>query len=361
MNLSQKHDFEEDLRLASSNLVKRLSEIDLHELGISEYNIRYISTKLNNPSSNLGLYIDLLRLCFNSSDYSNISKKTLIDYGGGSGLFSLLAKALGVGTVIYNDIYDVSCRDVKIIADAIDLPLDGMICGEIDDVIANIQESGLKVDAICSFDVIEHIYDINGYLRKCANIPHSTRLRLVFGSGANGRNPIINYRLRKKHLVSEMHDREKKIGHKERDSLKSYFNLRKEIIRNNFNSLPEDILSKLASCTRGLRKEDILDVVLGYIQHGDIIYAPSDKTNTCDPLTGNWDEHIMNPSDISSALEQGGFDVEILPGFWRGGNSLRTRIVKNILNILIKYTGIISFAFSPYYVVKADKFFHSRY
>jgi len=37
-------------------------------------------------------------------------------------MLALLAKELGIGTVIYNDIYDVSCHDFKVISEAV--PLD---------------------------------------------------------------------------------------------------------------------------------------------------------------------------------------------------------------------------------------------
>ncbi|MBA7485996.1 hypothetical protein ES707_21548 [subsurface metagenome] len=58
-----------------------------------------------------------------------------LDYGSGSGMLYLLAKQLGIGTVVYNDIYDVSCHDAKIIAKSIGNEADYYVQGNIDDVI----------------------------------------------------------------------------------------------------------------------------------------------------------------------------------------------------------------------------------
>jgi hypothetical protein len=213
---------------------------------------------------------------------------------------------------------------------------------------------------MCSFDVIEHIYDINSYLKKCDEIPLSDfGLRLIFGSGANGKNPIINRRLRKKHIISENIDREKKFGHKERDTLKSFLTIRKEIIKDYSNSkkvdLSEEVINKLATQTRGLRKEDIEAEVNRYIEFKVVSIKPNDKTNTCDPLTGNWDEHIMNPKELASQLRKIGFHVLVLPGYWRGSNRLHVRLIKLTLNNFIRYSGSLGFLFSPYYLIMADK------
>jgi len=60
---------------------------------------------------------------------------------GGGGMLSFLAKEMGIGTVIYSDIYDISCRDVKLLSRSLELALDHVVCADIDGVISNLQRN----------------------------------------------------------------------------------------------------------------------------------------------------------------------------------------------------------------------------
>ena len=172
-------------------------------------------------------------------------------------------------------------------------------------------------------------------------------LKLIFGSGANGENPYINYRLRKKHYISEFKDREKKFGHKERDTLKGFYNLRKEIIFNYNSSISNSVIDELALRTRGLIKKDIEIQVEKYISDGVFPSMLVDKTNTCDPLTGNWDEHLMDKYHLAKILELNGFKTIVLSGKWRGGKNYFSRLVKILLNFFIIILVKIGYIFSP--------------
>jgi len=44
-------------------------------------------------------------------------------------------------------------------------------------------------------------------------------------------------------------------------------------------------------------------------------------TNTCDPYTGNWIEHLMNPYHLQETLIFNGFNAEVLPIYWGRGNN----------------------------------------
>ena len=79
---------------------------------------------------------------------------------------SFLAKEIGIGKVIYNDIYDISCDDVKVLSSHLRLPIDYIVHGGIDELISFSNQIDTPVDALVSYDVIEHIYDIYGFLGK---------------------------------------------------------------------------------------------------------------------------------------------------------------------------------------------------
>ena len=122
-----------DVNSAANRLAVKMKNLDMEEFDISTLNKWYFGNKLENVVSNLKIYSYLLSWSLAKLDIS-VNKCVFIDYGGGSGMLSLLAKELGVGTVIYNDIYDVCCRDAKIIAESIGNKADYYVQGDIKDL-----------------------------------------------------------------------------------------------------------------------------------------------------------------------------------------------------------------------------------
>lgn len=337
---------------AAERLLVRLRAVDLGELGISEYNRRYLTSKLNNPAASFQLYTYLLTLCIRDSDVA-ASRLTVVDYGGGSGVFSLLAREYGIGTVVYNDIYEVSCEDYAKLARAVGAEADHVVCGEMDALAHHVAAHRLTVDAVCSFDVIEHIYDMEGHIEAYSALPG--QLRLVWGSGAIAANPVIRRSLVKKHHQFEHADRPRVYGHKERDSLRSYASLRRDIISAYDPGLDERTVNRLVSATRGLMKPDIERCVDDFRREGRIARAPDHATNTCDPLTGNWAERLMDLVWLSDLLATHGFETDVLPGYWGGASDALRRTVKSALNLLISNVAALRFRLAPYYVVIADR------
>jgi hypothetical protein len=333
---------------AAGRLHEKLLRIDPGIVGISEYNQRYLSRALANPVGILQRYGYLLALALEIVERP-WEDAVLVDYGGGSGLLSLLAKEAGIGRVFYNDIYDVSCEDAEKLGKAIGLKAQDYVRGEIDDLILYIQRTGTGIDAIASYDVIEHIYDIRAWIQKTANLSKRA-FRMVHASGANARNPLLRRRIQKRQWQFEYQDREKVPGWKERDCLKSYLEVRREIIAQHAPLLTESVARKLAAITRGLRKEDIEKVVDEYLIEGDTAYRPDHPTNTCDPHTGNWAEHLMDPCRLESVLNEAGFRVMVLNGYWPYYKAFHKRLAANLLNVPIQWFQTRALCLSPYFV-----------
>ncbi len=151
-------------RIASAQvrLHEKLSNLNIDSCGISEYNQRYLKDKIRRLRAALGEYGDLLFLSMAESSKSPESF-VLAEYGGGHGVLSFLAKEIGIGTVIYNDIYDVSCRDASRLSGLLKLPLDHVVCGDVDKFISYLNDRSIPIDALASYDVLEHIYDIESH------------------------------------------------------------------------------------------------------------------------------------------------------------------------------------------------------
>jgi 2-polyprenyl-3-methyl-5-hydroxy-6-metoxy-1,4-benzoquinol methylase len=341
------------INAACDELHLKFKHLDLKGLGISEYNQRYIGSYLANPIGTFQLYGYLVALSI--VQYNGPLKEfTLLDYGGGCGILSLLAKESGIGRVIYNDIYDRSCEDIKILAQATGIEIDDFICGDIDAVITNLRKRSIPVNAVSSYDVIEHIYCVEGYLRKLRFLSNH-RLRIVIASDANGENPIIYRRIKKRHLRYEYSKRVREWGCKERDTLMSYMDARKEIISAYDPTLGSEVIEELALRTRGLMKQDIEKNVDEYNSAGGISYCINHPTNTCDPYTGSWEEQLIRLEWLENILGEEGYKVKILAGYYYYTPSLFKRLLKNLLNIGVKHLGRTGLYLSPYYVVIADK------
>ncbi len=337
---------------AAKILHQKLERVDLKALGISEYNQRYLGSKLLNLIGELQTYTFLLSLALDGE--KSLDNFVFVDYGGGSGVMSLLAKELGVGRVIYNDIYDVSCTDAALLAKAIGVLIDDYVCGDIEALIDFVDTRHYSVNAICSYDVIEHIYDIDAYLRRIPTFSKGQPFRIVFGSGANIRNPVIRRALERAHLRYEREDRRKEFGHKNRDALEGFLAIRKQIVVAHAPELPEAVHGQLAAATRGLMKPDIEATVDEYRSTGRVSYHPDHPTNTCDPWTGNWQEHLMKTARLELILREAAIHVEVLPGYWAYSERTERRLVKSALNFCINWSGGAGLTMAPYFVLCAD-------
>jgi len=351
--LSEERELAERIDAAAASLHDRYAGLDLAALGVSDWTNHYLRSKIANLRGNLQLYTYLLWLSLRHAP-APLERLVFVDYGGGSGILSCLAKALGIGTVIYVDIYDVACKDVTTLSRALRLPLDHVVCGDVDDLISYVRSRSLAVDALASYDVLEHIYDVREFVGRLPLLS-AGRLSAVFGSGANIRNPLYVRKVTKKHLDEEYLEREKSFGHYEPDTLQAYSSVRKKIIAGRGPALSAQQVDDLARSTRGLRRGDIEKSVDEYLAKGRISYRPDHPTNTCDPNTGNWAEHLMQTDWIEGVFREAGFSAQTRHGYWGASRGAHKVLVKSVLNALLRLLGNEAMCVSPYYVICAER------
>jgi len=338
---------------AASRLFLKLNNLDINQLEVSDHTKVCLGNHIQSLKNRLMKFTYILSWAVANRDIP-LNQFVLVDYGGGSGILSLLAKEYGIGTVIYTDIYDVSCKDAENIGQAINNPADYYVPGDIDELLFYIKNQQITCHALASYDVIEHIYDIEPYLKKLSKISDKDFV-VVMGSGANPLNPLVARSLMKQHKLIEYLNREDKPGHKQRDILKAYYDVRREIISKYAPKLSPDEVERLTKATRGLIAQDIKHCVDVYLESGKICRQPDHPTNTCDPYTGNWAEHLMDIRMLKQVLVNNGFIVKILAGYYGGGSPLK-RIVACWLNLLIFLLGDqIGLWFAPFYTIYASK------
>lgn len=339
---------------ASKIVHNKLLTINLFNLGLSEYTIRYLKEKIfgESAANSFQCYNYLLSLLLHERE-ALFNEYAIVDYGGGSGLISFIAKAAGIKKVIYCDIYDISAQDTRKLSDALGFGPDEYVVGDIDDLSSFIEEKEITVNGICSYDTIEHIYNINAFFDTLSRIK-SKQLKIVLASAANTENYLVNRRLRNIQKSFENVKRQPEPGHKKRDTLEDYFSARKDIILAYKPAITENIATDLTRKTRGLMKGEIIHSTDEYLDKGHISYIVKDPTNTCDPYTGNWCEKLMDLNELIHSLTQLGFNSELLPGIWFD-TSRPFHFKRVLLNKIIKLLGRYAMPIAPYYILYGTK------
>lgn len=340
-----------DINPAAARLFEKVRTLEIGSLNISDYNKRYFGHIAENITASLQLRSYMMAWVLSESRRS-LAESVFIDYGGGSGMLSLLAKELKIGTVIYNDIYDVSCHDARVIAEALGRPADHYVHGEIDDVIRFLKGKGLSCSALASYDVIEHIYDMEGFLRKLPLLSNGP-MSIFLSSGANMLNPRQNRLLAKKQVAAEFMDRQPTWGKKPTDCLHAHLRVREGMIEDYLKELGVNtgkyIVEKLAKDTRGLIQKDIRSHIDRYLktkQSSPVLVHP---TNTCDPYNGNWCEQMMDPFYLANILADNGFETRVLAGFYGAVKHPVKRLIGEALNIPIYLFKNFGFRLAPFY------------
>ena len=345
------------IEVGAESLSLKLSNLDVETLPISDYNRRYFGGLIGEIQKSIQLRSHILAWTLFGAKVP-LDESVFVDYGAGSGLLSLLAKEVGVGTVIYNDIFDVSCRDAKLIAEELGSEADHYVHGELDDVSRVLDQHGLSCNAIASYDVIEHIYDVDLFFEKLQFFSKE-HITVFMCSGANKLNPYINYRLVKQQIEIENNDRVPKWGVKPTDCMRSYLAVRREMIlnfcsKNNLN-LSEGEIDKLSRNTRGMIQADIHKAMHHYVNTKEYPHEPEHPTNTCDPYNGNWAEHLMDPDYLVEILNNGGFQAAVMRGYYGRSKHPFKRCVGYVLNVLIRLFGKKGIHLSPFYSVYGIK------
>ncbi len=328
---------------------KKIADLPLEELEISEYIKTYLKSN-HSRSKGHTTKLGYILISVLSQLKTPIEEAVVLEYGGGAGLGSLLARELGVGTVLYEDFFDGSCRDAKTIGKYMSLEADAYIHGEIEEVKTYLREHNQPCHAVFSNNVIEHIYDMNAYLRAIGTIT-SSELSFFFSTCANLYHPVLNRQMRKTQIQRENFDNPTGDDEKANDERRAFLTVRKEIIAGADPSLSDEEVATLAKVTRGRRKDDIEKSIRLYKKTGKMPKGLKHPTNTCDPYTGNWIEHLMNPGALAEILRKEGFDARVLPGYY--GGLKMGKMISSTLNMMLRVGGSRALFLAPFFSIHA--------
>jgi len=339
-----------NINSAAHRLHSKITEINVDQLAIGREMHKYFRDKvIYGLNTNLTKYAYHLAWSIGSND-SDLKNHVLVDHGGGTGIFGMLAKELGIGTVIYNDINEKWTEDARTIAKTIGNESDYYVAGDIDTLVSFVREKSIDCNAIVSYNVIEHIYDIELFLSKLHRIS-SGDLLVFMSTGANEYNPII-----KRQIIADQIRAEYGLDRKGNVVKNNpYRSIRKSIIRDIHPKLSDKEITNLSISTRGMNVDDIEKAVSKYNTEGVYPENPKHSTNTCNPVTGYWAEHFMNPFELKKFLKSYHYDTQILVGYYGRPNKILNRIVGYIINIFLYFLKNKGLMISPYWTIYARK------
>lgn len=107
--------------------------------------------------------------------------------------------------------------------------------------------------------------------------------------------------------------------------------------------------------TRGLKKKDILIQVNQFLKTGKMDHQIKDPTNTCDPLTGNWAENLINLKHLKTIINSYDMDIQIKNSEYAYNSNKNLNYVKRIINLLIRTLNSNVLMFSPSYSIEVEK------
>lgn len=262
-----------------------------------------------------------------------------MDYGAGVGTLFLLASMIGCKMVIYNDHLEDWKISAQEIASAVGVPIDRYIVGDIRECLEELEREKIECNIIASRNVIEHIYKLDVfYALLHAYQPGA----LVFSSTtANYANPGA----RLKH----------RIWHRKWEKI--YQNQRREIAEQLLPSTAADQLDKVAEATRGLGQDDLKQAISRFAANGELPDPAVHGTNTCEPVSGTWAEHIISFNAYRKLIRRDQYELQFKPGFWDTHYSRKLKnMVSAMLNTVIRSGGSKALTVAPFiYVIARPK------
>lgn len=312
-----------------------LDSIEVEALDSSPYSKRYLQHLLSYKYYYLAIYAHVLDSALEQSN-KPINELSLLDFGAGNGLLGMFARYCGFKKVFLCDINPNFVHASALVAEKLDIPIDGFIAGELPAVRNELKE--IPPDIIAGTDVIEHIYNLDEFFAEIKSM--NPEMITVFTTASNPDNYLKVKKLRKLQAKDELEGGDPEdfaLAGEEKHA--AYLDIRKGIISENFPRLDKAGIAKLAEASRGLRRPDIIDFVNYYLANGSFLSTLADDFNTCHPETGSWSERILPVIDYQQLYARHGFLLTIKNGFYNSFDGGARSVVNYFMNLLIKLLG----------------------
>ncbi len=313
----------------------KLNAIDVSAISTDLLVKNYLQKVLDQQDYYLKIYSWVLENALQQTTIP-IHQISFLDFGCGNGLFAIYAKHCGFKNVYGCDFNKNFVEAASLLANAINIIVDDwFVCSE-----ETLLEkcNSLDLDIVAGTDVIEHIYNLKNLFY---NI-HSLNPKMI--TAFTTASVFENY-FKRKSLYQLMYQDEY-IGSNALEATSedefagmAYLEIRKRIITNTFPQLEQQAILSLATATRGLRIDDINAYVNQYLLDGIIKSVQHNKYNTCDPITGNFTERIMQLKEYKQLYSQFSFQLNVASGFYAADGKDLKAFLQTLLNKIIAIIG----------------------
>ena len=297
-------------------MLQILKTLDYDSLPISDYSRNYIFRLL----PNLDYYLEIYHRCLHQMLDELGCPATdviMVDYGGGHGFLSLVAKTMGIGKVIYVDANPQAVETVQAVSDKVGFGPDEMLLGDASALRQWCLSNNVMPNLLLGMDVIEHIYRLEDFFADLFSI--NPTLPMLFTTGSTPFNPYV---VRKLHRVMQSDE----MGH---GGESGFHALRKRYILDNFPLMKDWEADIWATDTRGLTYPDIHAAVESHTPN-----RLADPYNTCDPATGSWTERILPIEAYQALLLPYHATLSVQNGFYNTHRQGVKGIFSRLLNCL---------------------------
>lgn len=266
-----------------------------------------------------------------------VNELTFMDYGAGLGTLFMLAGKTGFKQVVYNDYFPEWHQPAKVLCQQLHITIDHYVEGDIASVTAHASLNNILYDIIASRNVIEHIYSLPHFF-KCIHA-HNSHTVTFSTTTANYHNPVMRWY----HIY--LHKKWEKI---------SYRNQRMNEIKKLYPSITNEKLTSLVNETRGKGQYDFIQAVHDMMSGKTVEREAGLRSNSCDCITGVWNEHLLSKKEYRAIINEAGFTMEYSPGYWDTHyRSAVMNMAARIMNRIIVLLGNRGVLLSPFVNVTA--------
>ncbi|HPH92704.1 MAG TPA: hypothetical protein PLZ68_17905 [Ferruginibacter sp.] len=261
-----------------------------------------------------------------------VMELTFIDYGAGLGTLFMLAGKLGFKRMVYNDYFPEWHQPAKALCTTLGIQIDDYVEGDIEAVTAYAAARAIQLDIIASRNVIEHIYSLPHFYQ-CI-FEHNRHAVTYSTTTANFHNPVMRWY----HIY--VHKKWEK---------STYRKQRMAEIKKMYPATADQQLAELSELTRGKGLQEFTNAVHDLLAGKTIEKDRTLRSNSCDCITGVWNEHLLKKTDYAHIINSAGFKMDYTPGYWDTHyGSAAFNIAARLFNKLISLLGNRGILLSPF-------------